>query len=139
MIRATLGLAALLISSPSLAAPAGVVKITPAEAAGPVLERPETTKGDNNGVPFKWFEMLKSADKTVSAGFYEEGPSDISYDAYEVDEFMYFVTGGVTLTAADGSVTEVGPGDGVTIPKGWKGRWKSSGYTKYYVTYESGR
>jgi uncharacterized cupin superfamily protein len=48
---------------------------------------------------------------------------------------MYFLEGGVTLTSADGTVITVKAGDGVTIPKGWKGNWTTAGYRKFYVTF----
>jgi len=79
----------------------------------------------------------QDGDTAAFDGIYEATASREEIESYGEDEFMYFIKGGVTLTSADGTVTEVKPGDGVTIPKGWKGVWDTKGYTKYYVTYET--
>ena len=56
-------------------------------------------------------------------------------EPYGVDEFMFFLEGGVTLTSSDGFVTEISAGEGVTIPKEWTGIWDTDGYTKIWVIY----
>ena len=67
---------------------------------------------------------------------YEAGPQifDIT-EPYSVGEFMFFLLGSVKFTSADGSVTTVNAGEGVTIPKEWIGRWKTAGYRKIWVIY----
>ena len=82
--------------------------------------------------------LLRSKDRKVEMGLYEAGPSEQDIAAYEEDEFMYFLAGGVTLTSADGTVLEVKTGEGVAMPRGWKGHWSTKGYRKYYVTYTGG-
>jgi len=42
------------------------------------------------------------------------------------------------LVLADGTVLEAHAGEGVAMPKGWKGHWSTKGYKKYYVTYTGG-
>lgn len=91
-----------------------------------------------NGATVRDVLSMRSADEKFISGVYRvEGKNSFPADAkgYSVDEFMYFIEGGVTLTSEDGTVTEVKAGDAVTIAKGWKGRWDSNGYTKYYVIY----
>jgi uncharacterized cupin superfamily protein len=56
-------------------------------------------------------------------------------EPYGVDEFMFFLEGGVTLTSSDGTVTEINAGEGVTIPKEWTGVWDTDGYMKIWVIY----
>ena len=56
-------------------------------------------------------------------------------EPYGVNEYMHFLEGGVTLTASDGTVTEVRAGDSVVIPADWTGVWDTEGYTKIYVIY----
>jgi len=95
------------------------------------------TKGEN-GVTITDVMSLHSADKKFMSGVYKvvgKHSDPIPAEGYAVDEFMYFIDGGVTLTSADGTVTVAQAGDAITIPKGWKGRWDSDGYTKYYVIY----
>ncbi len=50
---------------------------------------------------------------------------------YGVDEFMFFLSGSVTLTSKDGSVMTVHAGEGVTMPKEWTGIWD----TEIWVIY----
>ncbi|WP_395671805.1 cupin domain-containing protein [Phenylobacterium sp.] len=113
------------------------LKISPAEARGPVFERKEATKGSliDGTRDTHHFQMLRSQDRAATAGVFKSGPAHAEYETYGADEFMYFLEGSVTLTSADGTVTKAGPGDAVTIPKEWKGRWDTDGYTKYYVVY----
>ena len=56
-------------------------------------------------------------------------------EPYGVDEFMYFLEGGVTLTSSDGTVQEINAGEAVTIPREWMGVWDTDGYTKIWVIY----
>lgn len=80
-------------------------------------------------------ENFLSADKKFDSGMYRSGPVTMDLAPYGVDEFMYFLEGGVTLTSDDGTVTEIKAGDAVTIAKEWRGRWETKGYTKIYVIY----
>ena len=82
--------------------------------------------------------LLRSKDRKVEMGLYEAGPSEQDIESYEDDEFMFFLAGGVTLTSSDGTVLQAQSGEGVAIPKGWKGHWSTKGYKKYYVTYTGG-
>ena len=56
-------------------------------------------------------------------------------EVYGVDEFMYFITGSVTLTSEDGTVQVINAGEAVNIPADWKGTWNTEGYTKIWVIY----
>jgi ethanolamine utilization protein EutQ len=129
-------LSLLLLAAPATAEVLHPAKI-PTTAVEATLDGPTAVAGGKNGTKTKWVEMLHSADKKLSAGIYSATASRNEIASYHVDEFMYFIKGGVTLTSADGTVTEIVAGDGVTIPKGWKGVWDTKGYTKYYVTYET--
>ncbi len=115
------------------------VKVTAAEAGGPVFERKDAVRENGKEGPTTDVTLLQSADRKMTAGLYKAGASDTAIDSYPEDEFCYFLSGSVTLTSSDGSVIELKAGEAVAIPKGWKGRWTTPGYTKYYVTYESGK
>ena len=54
---------------------------------------------------------------------------------YGVNEFMYFVSGSVTLTSSDGTVMTINSGEAVTVPKLWTGIWEIDGYEKFWVIY----
>lgn len=114
------------------------VKVTGAEAAGPVFAAKTAVKETGPDGPATDVLLLRSKDRKVEMGLFDAGPSEQDVEAYEDDEFMFFIEGGVTLTSADGTVLEAHAGEGVAIPKGWKGHWSTKGYKKYYVTYTGG-
>lgn len=147
MRRMTAALGALtLLSGTFAAAPAFAeapklqpLKIPNAQMPSAIFSSPQAhvTTGEN-GVTITDVMSLHSADKKFMTGVYKvvgKHSDPIPPEGYAVDEFMYFIEGGVTLTSEDGTVTEARAGDAISIPKGWKGRWDSNGYTKYYVIY----
>jgi len=111
------------------------VKISAADAAGPIFQSKSAVKDTGPDGPATDVLLLKSKDGKVEFGLYDAGPSEQDIASYEEDEFMFFLEGGVTLTSADGTVLEAKAGEGVAMPKGWKGHWSTKGYKKYYVTY----
>jgi uncharacterized cupin superfamily protein len=113
------------------------LKVTAAQAAGPVFASKDAVNEKGADGPTTDVTMMKSADQKFEAGLYKAGPSDTPIDAYPEDEFCYFLTGSVKLTSADGTVLDIKAGEAVAIPKGWKGRWTTPGYTKYYVVYDA--
>jgi uncharacterized cupin superfamily protein len=119
-------------------APLKPVKVTAAEAGGPVFSRKDAVKENGPDGPTTDVTMMKSADQKMTAGLYKAGPSDVAINSYPEDEFCYFLSGSVKLTSSDGTVVALKAGEAVAIPKGWKGRWTTPGYTKYYVVYDSG-
>ena len=114
------------------------VKVSSADAAGPVFSTKTAVKESGADGPATDVLLLRSKDRKVEMGLYDAGPSEQDIDSYEDDEFMFFLAGGVTLTSADGSVLEAHAGEAVAMPKGWKGHWSTKGYKKYYVTYTGG-
>ena len=106
------------------------------EVAGKIFERPDMSETTRNGNTTLDVTSLLSSDKKFASGMYRSGK--VRFEAnepYGVDEFMYFLEGGVTLTSSDGHVTEISAGDAVTIPKEWVGVWDTDGYTKIWVIY----
>ena len=111
-------------------------KISAADAAGQIFERSDvvkTTRGDHTTLDVT---TMLSSDKRFASGMYRSGKVRFEItEPYGVDEFMYFLKGGVTLTSTDGTVTRIGAGEAVTIPKEWTGIWDTDGYTKIWVIY----
>ena len=103
---------------------------------GAIFDRPDTvktTRGENTVLDVT---TLKSSDGKFASGMYRSGKSHFEVEEpYGVDEFMYFIEGGVTLTSGDGSVQVIEAGEAVTIPKEWTGVWDTDGYTKIWVIY----
>ena len=111
-------------------------KLSQKALEGAAFDDPSTTITEVEGEKILDFTSLKSSDGKFASGMYKAGPQifDIN-EPYGVDEFMFFLEGSVTLTSADGSVTTVHAGEGVTIPKEWIGRWETAGYRKIWVIY----
>lgn len=120
---------------------AGVVlpaKISKADIGGAIFQRPDTIRKEHDGNVVLDVTTLKSSDGRFASGMYQAGKSRFEVDEpYGVDEFMYFLEGGVTLTSADGTVQEIHAGEAVTIPKEWTGVWETDGYTKIWVIYSA--
>jgi ethanolamine utilization protein EutQ len=114
------------------------VKVTATAARGAIFTKKTAVKDNGPDGPTTDVALARSKDGKMQSGLYDAGPSEQDIESYPDDEFMFFITGGVKLTSADGSVLEVHAGEGAAIPKGWKGHWSTTGYKKYYVTYESG-
>jgi uncharacterized cupin superfamily protein len=112
------------------------VKVTATAAVGPIFQSSTAVRSETgpDGAT-RDVLLLRSRDRKVEMGLYEAGPSEQDIASYGDDEFMFFLEGSVTLTSADGTVLKVQSGEGVAMPKGWKGHWSTQGYKKYYVTY----
>ena len=125
-----------LISVSAMAEVSHPAKLSQKALDGAAFNDPSTTITEAEGEQILDFTSLKSSDGKFASGMYKAGPQifDIT-KPYGVDEFMFFLEGSVTLTSADGSVTTVNAGEGVTIPKEWIGRWETAGYRKIWVIY----
>lgn len=110
------------------------VKLSAGQIAGGIWDDFEPVVGGEGGVTTHDVERFRTAEADFDMGMWRstEAHWDIS-DPYPYNEYMHILDGSVTLTSADGTVTELGPGDSVVIPKGWTGRWDSPGVTKIYV------
>ena len=114
-------------------------KLSKADIAGGVFQRPdmEETEHDDGHRTLDVTSLL-STDNKFASGMYRSGKTrSVIDEPYGVDEFMYFLEGGVTLTSADGTVTIISAGEGVTIPREWTGIWDTDGYTKIWVIYSA--
>lgn len=113
-------------------------KLTAEDQTGKIFEHPDTTVQKYPEGYILEFTSMMASDKRFGSGMYESGPAVEIYnegEPYGVDEFMYFLEGGITLTSSDGTVIELEAGEAVTIPKEWTGRWDTQGYRKIWVFY----
>jgi len=106
------------------------------DLAGGMFALPGMIKSTHDGNTTLDITSLKSSDGNFASGMYRSGKvrAEIT-KPYGVDEFMYFLDGGVTLTSGDGTVQAISAGEAVTIPKEWTGVWETDGYTKIWVIY----
>ena len=137
----TLPIIAVLASALALPAAAQTDTVYPAELSredlsGEFLEGADALVVTEDGDEVRDVTSLLSSDGRFASGMYRAGPSrwEIT-EPYGVDEFMYFLEGGVTLTSSDGTVTEIEAGEAVTIAKEWTGVWETDGYMKIWVIY----
>ena len=113
-------------------------KISKIDIGGAIFERPDMLELTHDGKTTLDVTTFMSSDSKFGTGMYKSGATRIEInEAYGVDEFMYFLEGGVTLTSSDGTVTEIEAGDAVTISKEWTGIWDTDGYTKIWVIYSA--
>jgi uncharacterized cupin superfamily protein len=112
-------------------------KITKEDMTGAIFSRDDMTRTEHeSGNVTLDVTTLLSSDEKFASGMYQSGKSYFkATDPYGVDEFMYFITGSVTLTSSDGTVQTINAGEAVTIPKEWTGIWDTEGYTKIWVIY----
>lgn len=113
-------------------------KIDAADISGAIFERQDMVKTVADGNTTLDVTSFMSSDARFGSGMYRSGA--VRYDItepYGVDEFMFFLEGGVTLTSSDGTVQEIAAGEAVTIPKEWTGVWETDGYTKIWVIYSA--
>ena len=114
-------------------------KISAGEMTGKIFDRDDMLRTEHgNGNVTLDVTTLLSSDKKFASGMYKSDKVRLDItEPYGVDEFMYFIEGGVTLTSSDGSVQKSSAGDAVTIPKEWTGVWDTDGYTKIWVIYSA--
>ena len=134
MIVAAVAVVAVSASDGGVVQPA---KISADDMTGKIFEREGMSRTEHaNGNVTLDVTTLLSSDRKFASGMYKSDKVRIEIDEpYGVDEFMYFIEGGVTLTSSDGSVMIINAGDAVTIPKEWTGVWDTDGYTKIWVIY----
>jgi ethanolamine utilization protein EutQ len=102
------------------------------------LTTPDVQTETSDGHVTKNRVMGVSQDKHLKSGLSSFQGGQGSIDSYPVDEFMFFIKGGVTLTSADGTALQVRAGEAIYVPRGWKGTWNTkAGYTKFYVVYDA--
>ncbi len=131
------------LGSPTMATSDEIVrpaKISKSDLGGKMFQRPDVIeKTHADGHVTQTAMSLVSSDQNFSSGMYKSGKTRIEIkEAYGVDEFMYFLEGGVTLTSSDGTELVIDAGEAVTVPKEWTGVFETDGYTKIWVIYSPG-
>jgi uncharacterized cupin superfamily protein len=76
-------------------------------------------------------------DPGLFAGVWSADAQETKIESYPVDEVCVVLAGTITLTAADGTVSEFRAGDAFAIRKGTPLTWaNSTGVRNIYVTFE---
>jgi uncharacterized cupin superfamily protein len=67
-------------------------------------------------------DFIGNANGTLRLGVWECTPGRFASER-ATTEFFEVLKGSATLIGADGTRTDIGPGDHAVTPKGWKGEW----------------
>ncbi len=128
-----LAILALIAAAAPAVASADPIKLTAQEALD-AFSRPGATSNNTRDPKTADYEILTSPDKRMvvgvyrmSAGTFPKGPN-----GYGLTEFAYVIKGKLLLLGDDGKRFEVGPGESITLTKGWKGSWGATEETTYY-------
>ncbi|WP_175922955.1 cupin domain-containing protein [Burkholderia latens] len=138
---AALIFAGVTISSAAYAETIKPIKASKSDLAGAIFARTGAVTTADHGVHGTDVVTFTSTDNAYQTGVYRSGPAHEEIagpQGLPYNEFLYFLSGSVTLTSSDGSVMVVKTGEAVTLPKGWTGRFDTPGYTKLYATYGPG-
>lgn len=111
-------------------------KISKAELAGKLFERPDMEKETEDGNTTLDVTNFMSSDEKFGSGMYKSGKvRDVITEPWGVDEFIYILEGSITLTSTDGTVQVINAGEAVTMPKEWTGILDTEGFTQIWVSY----
>jgi len=92
-----------------------------------------TTPDIHTEATYKFRIMGRSADQNFRAGlsWTAKGVTDVD-EPNTVDEFLFILKGREKYTSLDGTVVDVGAGEGIFVPKGWRGKWESDGPVEFF-------
>ena len=98
---------------------------------GALADKPTTlSPGQQEGASSLW----TAPDGSLDIGLWECTPGRFTADRTGAAEFCYFLQGKIIMTQLDGTSRELGPGDALMLPRGWKGTWEIVEHTrKIYV------
>jgi uncharacterized cupin superfamily protein len=84
------------------------------------------------------YYYFNAPDIGLSAGVWDCTAFETKMAPYSVDEFMILLEGSVTVSEADGRVTQIDAGESFVIPRGLPCGWRQDGYVrKIFVAYEN--
>jgi len=87
---------------------------------GPFAAKPTCVDGDQKEASRV---LWTSADGRVAIGIWECTPGRFSADRTAASEFCHLISGRIEMTHADGRKVQLGAGDAINLPLGWKGEW----------------
>lgn len=99
--------------------------------------KPTSIEGDQVEAARKLFE---APDGSLEIGIWECSPGRFTADRTASSETCYIITGRVEMRRNDGEIRELGPGDLLVLPRGWKGEWHLLERTrKLYIIHRNAR
>jgi uncharacterized protein len=67
--------------------------------------------------------LFTSKDGAVEIGVWECTAGKFTTDRSASSEICHIISGRASFTRSDGEIRELGPGDVLVLPRGWKGIW----------------
>jgi uncharacterized cupin superfamily protein len=108
-----------------------------ADARTQPLSTEHTLDDVTEGPALAHFEVLSEDDK-AEVGVWEAQPGEFAGASAGSGEYMYILSGRVTVTSEDGSQLELREGVSFVAPDGWRGRWRVHETTrKVYVIWRT--
>lgn len=102
---------------------------------GELADKPTTlTPGQQEVSSSLW----SAPDGTLDIGIWECTPGHFIADRTAAAEFCYFLQGKIIMTHLDGTRRDLGPGDAIMLPRGWKGTWEIVEHTRKIYVFVSG-
>jgi uncharacterized protein len=87
---------------------------------GAFADKPTSlTEGQTEASNLLW----ASADGGTKIGVWECTPGRFTADRTAAGEYCHILSGRATVSNADGSSRDIGPGDLLVLPQGWTGEW----------------
>lgn len=69
-------------------------------------------------------QLWASDDGTTKIGVWECTPGEFTADRTSAGEYCHIISGSASVKNIDGSkIRDIGPGDLLVLPVGWKGHW----------------
>lgn len=129
------------ISRVQAAAASSLVKLDRDRLAGNNLGEYTPYEPDAGNLMARGHEFFYSEDGNFGLGVWESKPGETAYTDLQYDELMFVLDGGLVMTDEHGNIDEVGPGEGLVLPKGWTGTLAvpDGGVRKIWVTYMGGK
>lgn len=88
---------------------------------GTFTDKPTTLEPDQKEAARS---LWTSPDGALDIGIWECTPGRFTADRSTAAEFCHFLQGRLVMTHVDGTRKELGPGDALMLPRGWKGTWE---------------
>lgn len=106
------------------------VKVTPftfqSDVARLDLGEPRLRASVGEGDVYEASHGIWQTDRSgfVKTGVWECTPGTLASTRVGWSEVCHFISGRATITTEGGESVEVGPGDAIVLPEGWRGTWQ---------------
>lgn len=102
---------------------------------GALTDKPTTLNpGQQEGAT----TLYTTPDGKLEIGVWECTPGKFTADRSGAAEFCHFLSGKIIMTHVDGTKAELGAGDAIMLPRGWKGTWEIVEHTRKIYAFYTG-